>query len=227
MNNSGKENYKYFININQWALKKYFNKYKVNKESYKKLKSNHYTLLFLLIDLYLAESLTKKEITGLTYTYISTGLIVDNLPMFFITNNYSTNEKEYKRLNRTIQNLLSRLKELNFLKIHIENNTKRYIYINSELLRLCNKGKYKLTPYDFVCKYWLKELKEIRTRNKVLLRNYTKIEKTFFENEKNLQIERKNFNIVKWDILPRLENYIKENIKDPYFLKRREFLNSK
>ena len=101
MNNSEKENYKYFINVNQWALKKFFGLYKINKESYKKLKSNHYVLLFLLVELYIVESFTKKEINGLTYTYISTGLIVDNLPLFFIANNYGTNKKEYNRLNGT------------------------------------------------------------------------------------------------------------------------------
>ncbi|MBG7612103.1 hypothetical protein IU405_07560 [Polaribacter sp. BAL334] len=224
------DNYKYLISVNQWALIEFFNLNKIGKERFKKLKSNHCILLFLLVDLCTKGNFLKKSVNGFVYTYISTSLILDNLPLFYLKDTNQDNQKEYERLNRTLQNLFNRLKELGLLKIYIEGNTKRYVYINSEFLRLCNKGDDKLTPFEFVCKYWLNDLEEIRgkylysfNRNK---NKYFKVEEKFFFNEYSYQLEKTNYNISKWDILPRLESYITENIKDPYFVEHLNELNS-
>ncbi|MCH3885924.1 hypothetical protein [Tenacibaculum aquimarinum] len=250
------ENFKHNINVNQWAFIKHLRAEKISIEVLKGFKGNHYTILFFIIDLYVRKGIIKINIYGSIYAYMSTNLFINNLPIVFYKNEIEINKiekklksnlfktngerekyikklnqlknKEYNRLNRNLQNYLKVLINNGLVDVEIVNRNKRYIKVNSRLLRLCNKGKDKLTPLEYVEKNFNNDLMIIKNKYIHLLpqKRYAVLKCKFFNNEYVNQLQQKNYTIDKFDILFRFEEYLKPCVKDPYFKEHRKTLDN-
>lgn len=219
-------NHKYIVVLNQWALIKYFGYLNVDLKVLQKLKLHHITMLFFLVDVCTTKTLIKKDFNGTTYTYLSTNFIVNNLPMLFFRGPNINDSKDYNRLNRTVQNYLKVLKDLKIIKVNVLNQNKRYVIVDASLLKFCNKGKDKLTPLDFMNKYFEKQLKQLRKKYNSQLPAglYSKKITTFFNNEYDNQTIQKNY-FIDENLIYRLESYLKESVKDPYYINHRNYIN--
>jgi hypothetical protein len=217
-----------YFTKNQWAFIKYCRLKKMNLFALRKqkLKAHHIELLFFLVDVCTIKNLITKDFNSVTYTYVGTNFILNNLPILFLRDFKNETTKEYNRLNRTIQNYIKTLKNLGLIDVKIDKQNKRYIQVDNDLLRYCNKGKFKITPYEFMNKYFKENLKALKNKYEPILRKglYEKNINTFFNEQHRNQIIQKNY-FIDNDLLYRLETYLKECVKDPFFVEHRSRLN--
>jgi hypothetical protein len=220
------DNYRYIVNVNQWALIEYFKAKKIKMERLKELKGEHLLILSLIVELYLNKNLTNKTFKGLDYTWMANSLFYDNLPILFIKKAKTKKGKiaEKLSLKRNLQNYLTRLIDLGIIYRIVENETTRFLRVDQIFLAKCNKGEIKLSPLEFVNKYYKKEFYSIKKGYQILLpyNRYPAIESKFFDEEHYNQYMNKDFTIDKHDLFLRFKLYLDECLKDPYYNKKRK-----
>jgi hypothetical protein len=216
-----KDNYEYNVSINQRAIIEFFRTKNINLERLKELKGEHYFILSFIVKKYLNKNLVNKVFKGGKYTWMGNSFFYDNLPLTFVkmAKTEKDKKKEYDALKRNLQNYLKRLIDLGFIYRITENETTRFLRVDSVLLDKCNRGENRSSPLELVNKYSKKELKVIQKEYTQFLPygRYPSLEKSFFYNEHVDQYMYDKYDFDKQDILLRFRLYLDECVKDPYY----------
>ena len=202
-----KENYKYSISINHWAIIEFLkDKYDINQ--IKDLKIEHYYLLSGIIHFYLLEGLKHLKVERDMYTLMADNLFFNNLP--FLSCGL-----------RTLKERVSLLEKYGFISRYIENQNKRYIRVNRKLLHLLNKGDLDISPVTYLKKYFTKEFNGIYKKYVGMLpyKRIDKLIKSFDDKEHLSQYMSDSYNIPSDELLNRLELYLDKCVNDPYHQK--------
>lgn len=200
-----KDNYIYNVNINQWVVLKFLERRDI--KDFKSLKVEHIYLLFAIVYLYNQKNLKSKVINDSRFVFISDSLLIGNLPF----------------IGCGSRQLKSRLKVLlyyGFIKRHIEDERIRYLSVDNLLLHLAGYGALEVSPVTRVEKWITKEYKEIYNKYKGQFTGRKKITDyiaSFDNTEHSYWYMDKNYRPSLDDVLRRLELYLIECVKDPYY----------
>ena len=213
------ENYRYSINVNQWALVEYFKKSNISivrqRDLLKKINGTHYLLLSFFIQCCTNDKLNKLDINGVVYTHIDDTLILENLPL---VTDYLANKNT--RVNK-LKKWVKRLEDFGFIKRYTYKKSMRYIAIDEKLLYQCNRGDEPLSPFVFLKKYFKSALLKIQNEyiGKLPYNRYGRLKDVFFEKEHQNMRMSNEYYIDPSDLLYRFKSYLDECVEDPYYNK--------
>lgn len=179
MNKENVSNYYYGSYVNYKAFKDY---HITNNIDDKYFKSNHCLILAFIVERY--------------YKHLKTPSISYKNEKYLLMNtNYILNNLVYLKIApRQFKNCLSQLKTNGLIKVFIENKTNRYIFVNSDLIKLCYTKDWTITPIDFLIKNKPDVWKVFKNEWEPHFKNKESFKKFIDDFNDNRIMEGENFN---------------------------------